>query len=106
MNISTKEAMSLLDSWKNGKTSLKVHCSRYGVPQDIEGVIEEIRQGRVLVSSDSRKLQIDLEGAEFNGDNSAPASSSYESYLICEFRDGDRCSFHAFRARRVDTSTP
>ena len=100
MNISTEEAMLLLDSWKNGKTSLKVHSSRYGVPQDIEGFIEEIRQGRVLISSDSRKLQIDLEGAEFNGDNSAPASSNYGSYLICEFRDGDRCSFHALRVKQ------
>ena len=99
MNISTEEAMWLLDSWKNRKTSLKVHSSRYGVPQDTEGFIEEIRGASVLISSALGQLQIDLEGAEFNGDKSAPSTSTYMAYLICEFRNGDRCSFHALRAK-------
>ena len=97
MNISGEEAMSLLDSWKNGLTPLKIHSSRSGVRQDLEGVIQDLGRTIVVISSDSGKLQVDLEGAEFNGDKSAPASSSYSAYLICEFRNGDRCSFHTLR---------
>lgn len=99
MNITAKEAMSLLESWKNEKTSLKVHSSRSGVQQDSRGVVQDLKRKIVFVSSEAGNLQIDLEGAEFNGDRFVPASSSYGAYLICEFRNGDRCSFHALRSK-------
>jgi hypothetical protein len=101
MNVSAQEAMSLLDSWKNEMTPLKIHSSRSGVRQDLQGVIQDLRGQIAVISSDSEKLQIDLEGAEFNGDKSAPASSNYGAYLICEFRNGDRCSFHALRSKSI-----
>ena len=98
MNISAEEATSLLDSWKNEMTPLKIHSSLSGVRQDLQGVIQDLKGQIVVISSDSGKLQVDLEEAEFNGDKSAPASSNYGAYLICEFRNGDRCSFHALRS--------
>jgi len=93
--------MSLLDSWKNEMTPVRVHSSRSGVRQDLQGVIQDLERQTVVISSESGKLQVDLEGAEFNGDKSAPASSNYGAYLICEFRNGDRCSFRALRSKSV-----
>ena len=101
MNIPAEEAMSLLDSWRNEMTPLKIHSSRSGVRQDLQGVIQDLKRHVVVVSSESGNLQVDLEGAEFNGDKSAPASSNYGAYLICEFRNGDRCSFHALRSKSI-----
>ncbi|MGD0956464.1 MAG: hypothetical protein ABR953_06480 [Candidatus Acidiferrales bacterium] len=101
MNISAEEAMSLLESWKNEMTPLKIHSSCSDVPQDLQGVIQDLKGQIAVISSDSGKLQVDLEGAEFNGDRSLPASSNYGAYLICEFRNGDRCSFHALRSKSI-----
>jgi len=103
MNISAEEAISLLESWKNEKTALKIHISRAGVKQDSQGVVQDLKRRIVSVTSEAEILEIDLEGAEFNGDQAAPASSNYGAYLICEFRNGDRCSFHALRSKRVSS---
>jgi hypothetical protein len=101
MNISAKEAMSLLDSWKDQMTSLKVHSSRSGMREDLQGIIRDRKGTFVVIAADPREFQLDLEGAEFNGDKSLPASSDYVAYLICEFSNGDRCSFHALRSKSV-----
>jgi hypothetical protein len=100
MNISAEEAMSLLGSWKNEMTPLKIHSSRSGARQDLQGVIQDLKRTIVVISSASGELQLDLEGAEFNGGKPA-SGSDYSAYLICEFRNGDRCSFHALRSQSV-----
>ena len=93
--------MSLLDWWKDQMTSLKVHSSRSGVREDLQGVIRDRKGTFVVIAAGSGEFQLDVEGAEFNGDKSAPASSHYGAYLICEFSNGDRCSFHTLRSKSV-----
>jgi hypothetical protein len=97
MHISSEEAMSLLIGWRNEGTPLEVRLSRSGAREEVRGTIRELRETIVEVFSDSGKLQVDLQGAEFNGDKSAPASSNYAAYLVCEFPNGDRSSFYVLR---------
>jgi hypothetical protein len=104
MHISFEEAMSLLITWRNEGTPLEVRLSRSGGREDVRGTIRELRETIVEVFSDSGQLQVDLKGAEFNGDKSAPASSNYAAYLVCEFPNGDRSSFYVLRATRSGSS--
>jgi hypothetical protein len=88
MHIPLEEALTLLGRWRDQQTSLKVHLSCSGLRQDLESRIEDLRGTVVNVSADQPKLEVDLQGADFNGD---------QSYLVCEFPNGDRCSFRVSR---------
>src|ERR1700680_3412888 len=87
MHIPLDEALSLLSNWRNEGTRLRIHASGSGFRQDLRGTIRELKGTVVEVCDDQRNLQVDLQGADFNGDVSSPA------YLVCEFRNGDRYSF-------------
>jgi hypothetical protein len=87
MHISLEEALLLLNSWRNQGTRLRIHGSGAELLQDLRGTIRELNGTIVEVCDDKRKLQVDLQGADFNGDVSSPA------YLVCEFRNGGRYSF-------------
>jgi hypothetical protein len=91
MHISSEEAFSLLKSWRNGRTALRVHLP--GQTQPVNSTIREIEGTVVRLGSDPETLQIDLHGADFNGD-ARKEHSSRGAYLVCEFRSGDRCSFY------------
>jgi hypothetical protein len=51
----------------------------------------------VTVDADADKLQIDVQGADFHGDNRI----DHSAYLVCEFRNGDRCYFHVVRPMKT-----
>jgi hypothetical protein len=91
MHIRLDEALMLLSRWRNRETSLRLHVSGSGAQHDLQGTIQDLQGTVVEVLADQAKLQLDLEGAEFNGDESTPA------YLVCEFRDGNRYAFYALR---------
>src|ERR1700730_9487374 len=101
MHVSLDEAMSLLNTWSTEGVSLQVHSSRSGLREDLRGAIRALRGTIVEIISDSKELQIDLQGADFNGDKSPPPGSQYAGYLVCEFRNGDRCSFYVLRAAKT-----
>jgi len=68
-----------------------MHFSRLG--DDRQVTIRGLRGTVVELDAASERLEVDLQGAEFNGDRRAAPRSSYEPYLVCEFPNGDRCSF-------------
>jgi hypothetical protein len=91
MHISPEEAFSILESWRNGRISLRVHLP--GQAQPVNSTIREIDGTVVHLGSDPGTLQVDLHGADFNGD-ARKEYSSRGAYLVCEFRSGDRYSFY------------
>ena len=91
MHIPLEEALSLLRSWRNEGTRLGIHASGSGFRQELRATIREMKGTVVELCDDRTKLQVDLQGADFNGDLSAPG------YLVCEFRNGDRYSFYVLR---------
>jgi hypothetical protein len=88
MHIPLDEALSLLSGWKNEGTRLRIHASGSGFRQDLRGTIQELKGTVVEVCADRTKAQLDLQGADFNGD------VFFFAYLMCEFRNGDRYSFN------------
>ena len=98
MNITSEEAFSLLEGWRNAGTPLLVHLS--GRQQAIQVAIGALAGTVITIISGSENLEIDLQGAEFNGDGH-PRSSNHGAYRVCEFRNGDRCSFYVPRANEI-----
>jgi hypothetical protein len=92
MNISFAEAFSLLEAWRNASIPLQVHFSG----KEFQATIGAITGTVVSLITGLENMQIDIQGAEFNGD-ARPKSSNQSAYLVCEFRNGDRCSFYARR---------
>jgi hypothetical protein len=97
MHLSREEAVSILETWKNEATSLRVYFSRSGANREFHAIIRTITRSAVELDAGSEILHVDLEGAEFNGDTNAAASSDYKAYLVCELPNGDRCYFYAPR---------
>jgi hypothetical protein len=98
MHILLDEALVLLNNWKNEGTRLRVHASGAGIRQELpQGNIRELKGTIVEIGNSETKLEVDLKDADFNGDWAPPA------YLICEFRDGGRYSFHALRGEVTGT---
>lgn len=63
------------------------HLPGRGREQPVEAKIGALAGTVVSLLSDSETLQIDLHGADFNGD-ARPRSSSHGAYLVCEFHNG------------------
>jgi hypothetical protein len=93
MNISLGEALAILSGWKNAGNTLKVHSVKAGHRQEFSGRIEAIKAASVTIASNP-SFQVDLQNAEFNGGDSPSAGSKHRAYLVCEFANGDRCSFY------------
>jgi hypothetical protein len=91
MHISPEEAFSLLESWRDSHISLRVHLR--GRREPAYTTVREIEGSVVRLNSDSEDLQIDLLGADFNGDGRTEHGNR-GAYLVCEFGNGDRCSFY------------
>jgi len=91
MHISPEEAFSLLESWREGRVSLRVHMP--GQTQPVKATIREVEGTVVRLSSDLEPFQFDLHGADFNGD-ARREHSSRGAYLVCEFPSGDRYSLY------------
>jgi hypothetical protein len=91
MHISPKEAFSVLEDWRNRRIALRVHLP--GQAQPVNSTIREIEGAVVRLGSDPETLQIDLHGADFNGD-ARTEYSGHGAYLVCEFRNGNRYSFY------------
>jgi hypothetical protein len=94
MHLSREEAISILETWKNERVSLRIYFSRAGANREFQASIREISGSAIELDADSEILHVDLEGAEFNGDTNAAASSDYKAYLVCELPNGDRCYFY------------
>ena len=88
MHVRLDEALTLLNNWKDRETPLNVYVSRPGFLQDLKGKVRELRGTTVEVRADQLNFQLDLQGADFNGDGFT------REYLVCEFRDGKRYSFY------------
>lgn len=99
MHISLEEAISLLDEWRKTGIVLRVHFSPTGGHQDLQAIVRELRATVVALYAGAERLDVDLQGASFNGDSRAPA------YLVCEFRNGDRCSFYPSVVNRKSLTT-
>lgn len=99
MHLSQEEAVSLLSAWKQAGTPLRVFFSRHGSDQMFQATIREVTALAVKLASASETFNIELLGAEFNGDPNASASSEYEAYLVCELRGGERCYFYVLRTK-------
>jgi hypothetical protein len=65
-----------------------MHASGPAVSQELLCTIRAITQSTVEISDDLKKLAIDLNEADFNGD------PVHAEYLVCEFSDGRRYAFH------------
>ena len=91
MHIRIDEALQLLSDWKNQETPLQLHFVRAGVREDFRGTVHLVEDTRVEVVSQQTKVQVDVQGADFNGDSKFPA------YLVCELASGDRYSFYVLR---------
>jgi len=97
MHLSRDEAISILDTWRKEGTSLRIFFPQPGADREFQATIGELTHSAVELISASETLHVELEGAEFNGDENA-ASSDYQAYLVCELRNGDRCYFYVPRA--------
>ena len=106
MHITMDEAISLLDTWREENVPLIVYFSRPGASEPgpkLDARVTEIRGATVKFASGSQEIDVDLSGAEFNGDRRGPLSGDHGAYLICEFRNDDRWSFYA---PRIHSSIP
>jgi hypothetical protein len=92
MHISPDEARQVLERWKAQGTPLLAHLS--GRQKPVRAKLESLTGNTVQLTSGSENLVLDLQGAEFNGDDRAKNGA----YLVCEFRNGDRCSLYAQEA--------
>jgi hypothetical protein len=91
MHIQLNEALALLDSWKNEGTRIRMRASGSAAAQELLGTIRAVTGSNVGIGDDVKRLEIDLTGADLNGD---PA---HGQYLVCEFSDGRRYAFHVAR---------
>jgi len=91
MHISIEEAVRLLQRWQSQVTPLRVHLPGRQTP--VSGTVESLTGTVLRLGSNPESFQLDLQGAEFNGDDRAGTSQG--AYLVCEFRSGDRCSLYA-----------
>jgi hypothetical protein len=106
MHIALDEAILLLDSWRATGTALKVYLSRAGRRQELAGKVTGVRGSVVDVDANGEKIAVDLTAAEFNGDRRSALNGGQGPYLVCEYRNGDRCSFYAPRDPRPETGIP
>ena len=79
MHLSREEAISILETWKSDATSLRVYFSRSGANREFHASIRTITISAIELDAGSEVLHVDLEGAEFNGDKNAAASSDYRA---------------------------
>lgn len=93
MNISSQEAVSLLEAWKNAGITLRVHIAG----KELQATVGAITGTVIRLITDSGDLDVDVHGADFNGDK-GKGSSNAGGYLVCEFRNDDRYSFYVSRS--------
>lgn len=91
MHIQLNEALALLDRWKNEGTRIRLRASGPPSSQELLGTIRAVTGTTVGVGDDVKKLEIDLTGADLNGD------PDQAEYLVCEFSDGRRFAFNVAR---------
>lgn len=91
MHLQLNEALALLDRWKNEGTRIRIRASGSTAPQELLGTIRKVTGSTVGIGDEAKKLEIDLSGADLNGD---PA---HAEYLVCEFSDGRRYALHVAR---------
>jgi hypothetical protein len=95
MHIQLNEALALLDRWKNEATRIRMRASGPAGSQELLCTIRAVTGSTVGIGDDVKSLEIDLTGADLNGD---PA---HAEYLVCEFSDGRRYAFHVARGAAV-----
>jgi hypothetical protein len=93
LNLSLSEALNLLNDWKKSGVSLQIRLMKGARREEFPGKIEAVKAACVDISGNPFG-QIDLQAAEFNGGSDPSANSKYSTYLVCEFPNGDRCSFY------------
>jgi hypothetical protein len=97
VNLTTPEALALLELWKASSTALDVTANTEASLRKERAKIKEVSGDSVLIATAMSELKINLAGARFNGDQHAPSSFRYSAYLICEFQNDDRWTFYALR---------
>lgn len=102
MHITLDEGISLLENWKSTETVLQIYFSRPGAGRrELQAKIRTLRGSVVELDSSSDPAEVDLTGAELNGDMRTPLHSTHGAYLVCEYRNGDRWSFYAPRVSQT-----
>jgi hypothetical protein len=99
MHLSQEDAISILESWRQEGTSLRIYFSQSGANRDFQASIGALTISAMELVSTFEILHVELDGAEFNGGKDAAASSNYSAYLVCECRNGDRCYFYVPRGK-------
>lgn len=92
MHISREEALSLLEKWRAGGTTLRVHLG--GKDGEFEGTVRAVSGNAVTLTRGGEPVDVDLRDGDFNGDH-RDGSGSRGAYLVCELPSGARYSFRA-----------
>ena len=100
MDISLQDALSRLRTWREENASLELHFAGRGVLRDEWVSIRDIRGTAVELESEGGKLPLNFDGAVFDWDDKAPASSNFDEALHAKFPNGDRCLISRLRASR------
>jgi hypothetical protein len=92
MHISSDEAIWMIEKWRDTSASLRVHLRDRREP--LHATVESVSGTVVRLIAGGDKFAIDIQGADFNGDDRSRDETGKPAYLVCEFSDGDRCSFY------------
>jgi hypothetical protein len=101
VHIDLKEAIDLLQSWKDSGATLQLSYNVGGESRKIPTRVLQVNGSNVVLADADNRLELDISRAEFNGDRRSPVNSNQGPYLVCEFRNDDRWAFHAPRVETV-----
>ena len=90
---SVRGSTGAIEQLEKSRNAAKNTCVSLGASTRTPGYDTRVERHVVEVRGDLTKSNVDLQGADFNGNWSPPA------YLICEFRVGGRYSFYVVRPR-------
>jgi hypothetical protein len=99
MYLTLEEAISLLKSWESEQTVLRIHFSGSKTSREVHGSVRVGASAGLRILTESEEIDIDLSGADFNGDRRSPPNASHGAYLVCEFKNDDRLSLYAPRPK-------
>jgi hypothetical protein len=95
MNLRLEEAISLFETWRSEQTELDVHFSTRKENKELRARVKSVAGTAIMLAGETEDVEVQLEGADFNGDRGAPLNAKHGSYLVCEFRNDDRWAFYA-----------
>jgi hypothetical protein len=93
MHLNSEEALAIIDEWKYKQTPLQLQLPGAPAGTRTSATIWTRLGTKVTLQSETNQnIEVDLAGADFNGDGKT-IGSALGAYLICEFGD-DRVEFY------------